>query len=259
MQTGKVRLFTHLNNYFSFQAKCCLHLSNKSLLFKNLSINSIILQTLLNSSWIPYLERHVSSQLILDPKHYNYLLQICCLLRHYQNSIKVVFSLTIVGQINLTLLNQQAFWSSSGESSTNTFITLRHTVCMYSVAQSCMTLCSPMAYIPPGSSAHAITQARILEWGAIFYSRGSSQPRIKDMSLASSSLAGRFFYSQLHLRSPLRHTLYYSLVVLLLILGLLELEGQFNEGGNLRLFCLLTSSKYLEYCLQLRRYLTYFC
>ena len=30
---------------------------------------------------------------------------------------------------------------------------------------------------PPGSSVHGISQARILEWVAIFFSRGSSQPR----------------------------------------------------------------------------------
>jgi len=30
---------------------------------------------------------------------------------------------------------------------------------------------------PPGSSVHGIFQARILEWVAISYSRGSSRPR----------------------------------------------------------------------------------
>jgi len=30
---------------------------------------------------------------------------------------------------------------------------------------------------PPGTSIHGILQARILEWVAIFFSRGSSQPR----------------------------------------------------------------------------------
>ena len=34
-----------------------------------------------------------------------------------------------------------------------------------------------MDYIPPGSSVHGILQARILEWVAILFSRGSSQPR----------------------------------------------------------------------------------
>ena len=34
------------------------------------------------------------------------------------------------------------------------------------VAQSSLTLCDPMDYSPPGSSAHGISQARVLEWGA---------------------------------------------------------------------------------------------
>ena len=42
------------------------------------------------------------------------------------------------------------------------------------VAQSCLTLCDPMAYSLPGSSVHGILQARILEWVAISFSRRSS-------------------------------------------------------------------------------------
>ena len=45
------------------------------------------------------------------------------------------------------------------------------------VAQSCPTLCDPVDYRPPGSSVHGISQARILEWVAIFFSRGYSRPR----------------------------------------------------------------------------------
>ena len=45
------------------------------------------------------------------------------------------------------------------------------------VAQSCSTLCDPMDCSPPGSSVHGIPQARILEWVAILFSRGSSQCR----------------------------------------------------------------------------------
>ena len=45
------------------------------------------------------------------------------------------------------------------------------------VAPACPTLCSPMNCSTPGSSAHGIFQARILEWGAISSSRGSSRPR----------------------------------------------------------------------------------
>ena len=39
-------------------------------------------------------------------------------------------------------------------------------------AQSCLTLCYPMDY-----TVHGILQARILEWVAFPFSRGSSQPR----------------------------------------------------------------------------------
>ena len=35
------------------------------------------------------------------------------------------------------------------------------------VAQSCLTLSDPMDCSLPGSSAHGIFQARVLEWGAI--------------------------------------------------------------------------------------------
>ena len=42
------------------------------------------------------------------------------------------------------------------------------------VAKFCLTLSDPMDGSPPGSSVHGISQARILEWVAISYSRGSS-------------------------------------------------------------------------------------
>ena len=54
-------------------------------------------------------------------------------------------------------------------------------------AQSCPTLCNPMDY-----TVHEILQARILEWVAIPFSRGSSQP--KDQAQVSH-IAGRFFTS----------------------------------------------------------------
>ena len=40
--------------------------------------------------------------------------------------------------------------------------------------KSCLTLCDPVDCSPPGSSVHGILQARILEWVAISFSRGSS-------------------------------------------------------------------------------------
>ena len=43
------------------------------------------------------------------------------------------------------------------------------------VAQSCMTLRTPMDCSSPDPSVHGILQARILEWIAMPFSRGSSQ------------------------------------------------------------------------------------
>ena len=45
------------------------------------------------------------------------------------------------------------------------------------VAQLCPTLCDPMDCSTPGSSVCGILQARIQEWVAILFSRGSSRPR----------------------------------------------------------------------------------
>ena len=56
--------------------------------------------------------------------------------------------------------------------------------------QSCLTLCDPMDSSTPSSSVHRISQARILEWVAILFSRGSSQPRDQT---PVSCIAGRFF------------------------------------------------------------------
>ena len=58
------------------------------------------------------------------------------------------------------------------------------------VAQLCPKLCDPMDCSPPGSSVHGILQAGILEWVAISFSGGSSQPR--DQTQVSCT-AGEFF------------------------------------------------------------------
>ena len=78
-----------------------------------------------------------------------------------------------------------------------------------SVAQSCPTLCNPMNCSTPGLpvhhqlpeftlcdpmdyTVHGILQARILEWVAFPFSRGSSQPRDQTQV---SLIPGRFFTS----------------------------------------------------------------
>ena len=58
------------------------------------------------------------------------------------------------------------------------------------VTQSCLTLCDPMDYSPPGLSIRGIFQARVLEWVAISFYRGSSWPR--DWTQVSH-IAGRCF------------------------------------------------------------------
>ena len=87
-----------------------------------------------------------------------------------------------VGHDGATLLHSLAFWAkrkfwviSERESE---------------VAQSCPTLCNPMDCSPPGSSVHGILQARVLEWVAISFSRGSSRPRDRTQV---SHIAGRCF------------------------------------------------------------------
>ena len=45
------------------------------------------------------------------------------------------------------------------------------------VSQLCLTFCDPMDCSPPGFSVPGILQARIQEWIAIPFSRGSSQTR----------------------------------------------------------------------------------
>ena len=58
------------------------------------------------------------------------------------------------------------------------------------VAQPCPTLCDPMDCSLPGFSVYGIFQARVLEWGAFSFSRGSSLPKGQTQV---SCIAGRRF------------------------------------------------------------------
>ena len=65
--------------------------------------------------------------------------------------------------------------------------------------QSCPTLCNPIDGSPPGSPIPGILQARTLEWVAISFSRGSSQPRDRTQV---SCIVSKTLYHLSHHGSP---------------------------------------------------------
>ena len=65
-------------------------------------------------------------------------------------------------------------------------------------------LCDPIDYSPLGSSVRGISQAGILEWVAILFSRGSFQPR--DQTWVSY-ISGRFFTTEPPGKSQVLHHL----------------------------------------------------
>ena len=77
--------------------------------------------------------------------------------------------------------------SSSWSSVSGTGVQFASLCLKVKVTQSCPTLCDPMDY-----TVHGILQARILEWVAFPFSRGSPQPRNRTQI---SRIVGRFFTS----------------------------------------------------------------
>ena len=71
-----------------------------------------------------------------------------------------------------------------------------HSFCLkwVKVSQSCPTLFDPMDY-----TVHGILQARILEWVALPFAKGSSQPRDQTQV---SRIAGQILYQLSHQGSP---------------------------------------------------------
>ena len=72
-------------------------------------------------------------------------------------------------------------------------------------AQLCLTPYDPVDCSLPGYTVHGIFQARIPEWVAISFSRGSSQPRDQTHISCVSALAGRFFTTAPLGSPPLLH------------------------------------------------------
>ena len=91
---------------------------------------------------------------------------------------------------NTTVQNHQLFGTQLLYGSTLTSMHRKKESKESQVAQSCPTLCNPMDCSLPGSSVHGIFQARIQEWVAISFSRGSSQ--LRDQTQVSC-IVGRHF------------------------------------------------------------------
>ena len=66
-------------------------------------------------------------------------------------------------------------------------------------AQSCLALCDAMDCSLPGSSVHEILHARIPEWVAISFSRGSSPPRDQTRVSCIYCIGRRVLYHYCHL------------------------------------------------------------
>ena len=78
-------------------------------------------------------------------------------------------------------------------------------------ARSYLTFCDLMDYIPPCSSVHGILQARILEWVAISYSRGSSQLRDQAQVSCTSCIGRQILYYHTTWEAP--SYLYWGLLI----------------------------------------------
>ena len=99
------------------------------------------------------------------------------------------------------------YWKASQSESTNLY---SYQQCFYSLSfsvvhaksfQLCLTLCNPVDCSPPGSSVHGILQARILEWGAMPFSGGSSPLRDRTRISYVFCIGRRVLYHQRHLGS----------------------------------------------------------
>ena len=79
-------------------------------------------------------------------------------------------------------------------------------LCLY--AESCPTLCGPMDCGLSGSSVHGIFKARLLEWVAISYSRGSSWPKDQTLVSCISYISRQILYYWCHQGSPLNSLIF---------------------------------------------------
>ena len=113
--------------------------------------------------------------------------------------------------------------------------------CGFAREAMCPTLCDSLNSSLPGSSVHEILQARILEWVAIPFARGSSRPRDQTRVSSVCCVAGGVFTQW-----AIRKALYLETVDLPEKLPTLTLSSsplQNNEGCSFHNFL---ASKYSE-------------
>ena len=127
----------------------------------------------------------------------------------WNNSISTFLFYVLWFQTNTTSLLWPPEWedvsvvptdpnkSSKCKTSPNFMSLWKH--CESVIVQSYPALCNPMDNSSPGPSVQGIIQARILEWVAIPFTRGSSCPW--DLTWVSCT-AVRFFYQVSHQESP---------------------------------------------------------
>ena len=86
----------------------------------------------------------------------------------------------------------------------NVLCTIVYThMCVCSHLLSCVQVCNPMDYNPLGAPVHENFQARILEWVAISFSRGSSLTQGSSHVYCISRLNRWILYQLYHLGSPI--------------------------------------------------------
>ena len=108
--------------------------------------------------------------------------------------------------------------------------------------QLCPTLCDPIDCNPPDSSVHGILQARILEWVAISYSRGSSRPRDQTQISYISCIGSQVLYHYCYLASPFLSMLT-TLVISSVLISLLYMP---SHNFTTCKFCISISHFYLK-------------
>ena len=92
-----------------------------------------------------------------------------------------------------------------------TFVIFHSSVwmCVWSVVQLCLILCSPIDWSSPGSSVHETFQGRILEWVAISSSRGSSRPRNRTLVSCVFCIDRQIPYHWHHWQAPVCMRVYF--------------------------------------------------